>query len=60
MSAAGPLVCYPQRSRGDQPSGGKSGDSLHGQQFWHLTLIGQTVYERRSPHQGRRLPGKED
>ncbi len=59
-SAAGPLVCYPERGSGDQPSRGKSGDSLYGQQFWHLALVGQTVHERRSSHQGGRLPGKEE
>ena len=60
LSAAGPLVCYPERGSGDQPSRGESGDSLHGQQLRHLTLTGQTVHERRSSYQGGRLPGKED
>ncbi|KAM7374649.1 hypothetical protein PAMP_007295 [Pampus punctatissimus] len=41
---------------GDQPPRGKSGDSLYGQQFWHLTLTGQTIHERRSSYQGGRLP----
>lgn len=52
LSAAGPLVCYPERGGGDQPSGWEGGDSLHGQQLWHLTLTGQAVHERRSSHQG--------
>lgn len=59
MSAAGHLVCYPERGGGDQPSGWEGGDSLHGQQLWHLTLTGQAVHERRSSHQGGWLPGKE-
>lgn len=58
LSAARPLVCYPERSSGDQPPGGESGESLHGQQFWHLAIAGQAVHERRSSHQGRRLPGR--
>lgn len=59
MSAAGPLVCYPEWGSGDQPSRWKGGDSLHGQQLWHLTLTGQAVHEWRSSHQGGWLPGKE-
>lgn len=52
MFAAGPLVCYPKWGSGDQSSRGKDGDSVHGQQFWHLTITGQAVHEWRSSHQG--------
>lgn len=48
LSAAGPVVRHPERSSGDQPHGGTSGDSLYGQQLWDLALTGEAVYDWRS------------
>lgn len=57
--AAGSVVCHPERGSRNQLPRQQDGDSVHGQQLWHLTLPGQAVYEWRGPHQGRRLPGEE-
>lgn len=59
VSAAGSVVCHPKRVRRIQLPRREDGDSVHGQQLWNLSLAGQAVYERGSPHQGRRLPGEE-
>lgn len=57
--AAGSVVCHSKWGSRNQLPRQQDGDSVHGQQLWHLSLLGQAVYARRSPHQGRRLPGED-
>lgn len=58
--AAGSVVCHSEWGSRNQLPRQQDGDSVHGQQLWHLSLLGQAIYARRGPHQGRWLPGKED
>lgn len=58
--AAGSVVCHSEWGSRNQLPREQDGDSVYGQQLWHLSLLGKAVYARGSPHQGRRLSGKED
>lgn len=50
--AAGSVVCHSEWGSRNQLPRQQDGDSVHGQQLWHLSLLGQAVYARGSPHQG--------